>query len=445
MGIQELLSFDVPLPLLLGRGLATATTSLSETPAGAQPPTVRQAGPAAPRVRGGPGLAANREQQIEDAFQAIVYRSQVTEMSLAARFQEIAARVAQDRQEGSVEAETQVQQLTFDFFAETRTEELIRFNERTENVAEGLDATRSTTYLAMSREIAARFEFSMSISGAALNGFAGASENAQDLGDVIDQLLGLAQQLLEASGEAFDEFWSIFDGFTLDSAQERFTALFNQLAEQFLSGAFITGLQEAAGAGEGAAVSSVSVQLEFCFSFSASISVQQEIVQESDPIILDLDGDGYELTNHRDGARFDIQGNGARARTAFVTGGDAFLAIDRNGDGIINSGRELFGDQNGAVNGFEELRKFDSNGDNVINRLDKDFDRLLLFRDNGNGFTEAGELLTLKDAGIDEISLHYEDVNARTSGGNRLGQITSFRRTDGTRGAAADAILNFTA
>ena len=101
--------------------------------------------------------------------------------------------------------------------------------------------------------------------------------------------------------------------------------------------------------------------------------------------VVDLDGDGIELTSHTNGAQFDILGNGQTQNTAFVTGGDAFLAVDRNGDGMINSGKELFGDQHGAANGFEELRKLDANGDGVINRLDPSFSKLALFRDNGDG------------------------------------------------------------
>ena len=60
-----------------------------------------------------------------------------------------------------------------------------------------------------------------------------------------------------------------------------------------------------------------------------------------------------------------------------MTGGDAFLAIDRNGNGSIDDGTELFGDQNGAAHGFAELAKFDSNHDGVINAQDDDFDKLL--------------------------------------------------------------------
>jgi len=187
------------------------------------------------------------------------------------------------------------------------------------------------------------------------------------------------------------------------------------------------------------------MQLEFEFEYTEITQVRGEIVQEADPIVLDLDGDGIELTSYRNGARFDITGTGNAVNTAFVTGGDAFLAIDRNGNGRIDNGTELFGDQNGAANGFEELGKLDSNGDGRINRLDEGFDTLRLWRDDGDGRTEDGELITLAQAGVEEISLGYRNVNQVAAGGNRIAQIASFMRADGSRGTAADAILNFTA
>ena len=105
----------------------------------------------------------------------------------------------------------------------------------------------------------------------------------------------------------------------------------------------------------------------------------------------------------------------------------------------------MFGDQNGAANGFEELRRLDTNGDGRINQLDANFNKLLLWRDNGNGITEPGELISLADAGIVEISLGYRNVNQSAAGGNRITQVATFVRADGSRGTAADALLNYLA
>ncbi len=88
-----------------------------------------------------------------------------------------------------------------------------------------------------------------------------------------------------------------------------------------------------------------------------------------DPLILDLDGDGIETINLRSGAFFDHDGDGFAEQTGWVAPDDGVLALDRNGDGIISDGRELFGDQtiltNGtrAANGFEALAELDTNRD----------------------------------------------------------------------------------
>ena len=393
------------------------------------------------------GFEHNREDQVDRAFEATVYREQIERVSLSARLREVSARITDLAEENTEAPPVTAQQLEFEFFAETRVSERLHFEERMTAVGDGLQGTRQSTLIEASREVSARFEMSMTISGAALNGFANAAEGLSNYGDLFDQLMTMAFDLLQGSEEHFNEALSFFDGSILADAGNSFAETFAQIRETLLGAMGSLG-QGTPPPAEGQQTSgAASIQLEFHFEFSASVTVtvQEGQVQQSDPILFDLDGDGYELSHHTQGANFDILGNGQSARTAFVTGGDAFLALDRNGDGIVNSGRELFGDQNGAANGFEELRKLDTNGDNVIDRRDADFGRLLLFRDDGDGRTEDGELLTLAEAGIESISLNYSNVDLRTAGANRLGQIASFRRTDGTTGGAADAILNFTA
>ncbi len=379
---------------------------------------------------------------LQEAFDAVAYSSRVERISLSAQFQAIAARFAES-EDGSELAELTTQQLEFEFFAETRTEELVAFQQRNEAVANQLEGPRQSQFVAASQSVEARFAFSLSISGEALAGFNNAAEGSVSLDEIFDQLVETTLQLLGQADEAFSEFFSFLSGDNGESLEDTLEGLLQQFQESFLGSSFFgnAGSAEAVGGGS----QTTTVQLEFSFEFSAQITVQEGVVQQSDPIILDLDGDGFELTSHRDGARFDILGNGQQANTAFVTGGDAFLAVDRNGNGQIDSGLELFGDQQGAANGYEQLREFDSNGDGVIDRQDDDFDKLLLFRDNGNGITEEGELLTLADAGIESLSLRYAQVDERVSGGNRITQLANFTRTDGSRGRTADAILNFTA
>ncbi|MBI4557954.1 MAG: hypothetical protein HY706_10260 [Candidatus Hydrogenedentes bacterium] len=378
----------------------------------------------------------------------VQFSSQVTQLSLSAMLQEVRARLAQAADEGGApSAELVAQQLTFDFFAEARTEQLVLFQQRTDAVAAGLDGARQETFIEASRRVSARFSVSINVSGAVLNGFANAAEGLQDSDPAtFDKLLGFANDALDKADEILNKMFELLDAFF--QGTEELQARIDEFIENLRN---LGALPEGEQGGEGATNATqiqffqFSLQLEFNFEYSEEVQITQGEVQKSDPITLDLDGDGIELTSYQLGARFDITGKGQLVKTAFVTGGDAFLALDRNANGVVDSGLELFGDQRGAINGYEELRKLDSNGDGMLDAKDTDFDKLLLFRDNGNGKTEPGELVSLADAGIVALSLGYTNVDQAASGGNRIAQVASYYRKDGTLGRAADTILNFIA
>ncbi|MCB9783681.1 MAG: hypothetical protein H6751_12020 [Candidatus Omnitrophica bacterium] len=205
--------------------------------------------------------------------------------------------------------------------------------------------------------------------------------------------------------------------------------------------------QEGADPESGLTIQSQRLNISLDLSFeSTRIEVNRksgEQIEQKDPIVLDLDGDGVELTSVQDGVEFDLDNDGQAERTATATGGDGFLALDRNGNGTIDNGGELFGDQNGAANGFEELRKFDSNRDGVIDSRDTIFDQLQVFVDsNRDGLSQSGELRSLSDLGIASINLGYQNVQERGAGGNSIAQRSTFTRNDGSRGQAVDALLN---
>jgi hypothetical protein len=155
------------------------------------------------------------------------------------------------------------------------------------------------------------------------------------------------------------------------------------------------------------------------------------------PLVLDLDGDGVELTAlNGSQSFFDLDADGFAERTGWVTGGDGLLAIDSNGDGKINNINELFG--NATTNGFAILSALDSNGDNVINSSDAQFSNLRIWIDaNQNGVTDAGELVTLADRGIASINLAATETNT-TLNGNLISHVSSFTRDDGSTGQVAD-------
>ncbi|MBB3219507.1 SdrD B-like domain-containing protein [Pseudoduganella umbonata] len=137
------------------------------------------------------------------------------------------------------------------------------------------------------------------------------------------------------------------------------------------------------------------------------------------PIAIDLDGNGIQTIARGDFAgSFDLLGTGSAIKSGWLSSGDAFLAIDTNGNGSIDDISELFG---GATkgSGFAKLSSFDSNGDGFVTAGDAQFDTLTLWRDaNSNGVTDAGELVTLAQAGVTSLTVSYEELPFVDASGN---------------------------
>ncbi|MFO0946414.1 MAG: hypothetical protein U1D30_10765 [Planctomycetota bacterium] len=191
----------------------------------------------------------------------------------------------------------------------------------------------------------------------------------------------------------------------------------------------------------GASLSIEQIQL----TFQANLT-QITGLQRSDPLVLDLDGNGtFETTTPFDGHDFDLLGTGKQVRAATVAGGDAYLAYDRNGNGSIDDGTELFGDQNGAVGGFAELAKYDDDGNGQVDANDSVFASLMLFRDsNRDGRTDMGELVPISEARIASIQLHAKESD-ETSNGNQVARVGTFVRDNGETGRVGDMLLNYLA
>ncbi|MDR0777352.1 MAG: putative Ig domain-containing protein [Azonexus sp.] len=164
-----------------------------------------------------------------------------------------------------------------------------------------------------------------------------------------------------------------------------------------------------------------------------------------DPIILDLDGDGLETVGLDANVYFDHDGDGVLTKTGWVGKDDALLVWDRNANGKIDTGAELFGDftqmPNGALapNGFAALAALDANGDGILDANDPAFAELKLWRDaNQNGLTDEGELISLADAGIVSLNLANVLKNQNLANGNQLAREGSFTRTDGSTGSMGE-------
>lgn len=172
-----------------------------------------------------------------------------------------------------------------------------------------------------------------------------------------------------------------------------------------------------------------------------SLEVRSEAtstVRKQDPLMLDLDGDGLETTGVADGVLFDIDGDGRRERSSFATGDDALLALDRNGNGRIDDGRELFGDQRGDANGFAALAYLDADGNGRIDARDPLFSELLLVRADRHGRQVSTRLA---DTDITSIDLGHTDTRRMLNAYDEIAQVGRFTRSDGSSGLAADVLL----
>ena len=169
----------------------------------------------------------------------------------------------------------------------------------------------------------------------------------------------------------------------------------------------------------------------------------EDLPETYDPIVIDFNKNGVTSTKLDNTVYFDHDNNGFAEATAWIEKDDGLLALDKNDNGKIDNGNELFGNHTisntiygytdkKATNGYEALKAYDLNGDNVIDEKDEIFDKLKIWKDkNSNGITDEGELSSLADNNIKSIDLNYKEI-AIDENSNTVKQSSKVTLKDGS-------------
>ena len=148
-----------------------------------------------------------------------------------------------------------------------------------------------------------------------------------------------------------------------------------------------------------------NISLEMSRSFTQAASKQIDFKQPvvCDPLVINLNHNVADVSDQK--FYFDLDADGEKESISRLKSGSGYLALDKNEDGIINDGSELFGTTNG--NGFADLAQYDKDGNGWIDEADEIFSKLRIWTQDENG---NDQLMTLADAGVGAIYLGYEDT-----------------------------------
>ncbi len=220
-------------------------------------------------------------------------------------------------------------------------------------------------------------------------------------------------------------------------------------------------MEQIAGAMTAAEKSAAKTFLDFAFGLGNTIngieqtiatlfnSAQTFVQRFGDPLTLDLNGDGIRTVPLKvPPLLFDINASGIKIGTGWIAPDDGLLVLDRNGNGTVDSGAELFGDATPkydaagnptsarTADGFAALAQEDTNADGVVNALDAHFADLKVWQDlNQDGISQPDELTSLADAGIASFDTARTQHSQLLPSGNQMADMGTYTRADGSAGA----------
>lgn len=165
----------------------------------------------------------------------------------------------------------------------------------------------------------------------------------------------------------------------------------------------------------------LDINLNFSMTRSFAIENNIDLYTTFDPLVINLNGDIADLSS--DTFSFDLDNDGEKDQISTLKHGSGFLALDKNNDGIINQGNELFGTLSG--NGFGELSEYDEDLNSWIDENDSIFDSLQVWLKNED--SNEKELFTLGEVGIGAIYLNSQlsEFTYKTQTNQTLGEMKS--------------------
>ena len=259
----------------------------------------------------------------------------------------------------------------------------------------------------------------------------------------VDQLLSDIQETLQSLQENFGELYDQAVGLTTDAIEfvaDGIDAVIDSLVNTAVDFSdFI-----------GATINDIEQTVNDLF------LAARNWIQRRDPLTLDLDGDGLETVgiDSTNPILFDHDGDGVKNATGWISPDDGFLVLDRNGNGEIDDGTELFGDSTPlldadgnetgkAEDGFAALANQDSNGDGLVNNLDANWHDLRVWQDaNSDGISQADELKTLEALDIAGIRVAKTENTTRLPNGNQIADLGTFIKTDGSENTLGNVTGN---